>query len=38
MDLDQDLKVELQNLEKIITPKTKVISIVHITNVVGDID
>ena len=37
IDLDQDLKVELENLEKIITPKTKVISIAHITNVVGDI-
>ena len=35
--LDIDLKVTMDNVKKSITPNTKVISIAHITNVVGDI-
>ena len=35
--LDDDLKVTLDNVKKVVTPNTKVISIAHITNVVGDI-
>lgn len=35
--LDQELKVTMDNVKKSITEKTKVISIAHITNVVGDI-
>ena len=35
IELD-DLKVTLDNLKKIVTDKTKVISIAHITNVAGD--
>jgi len=35
--LDIDLKVTLDNVKKSVTPNTKVISIAHITNVVGDI-
>lgn len=34
--LDEHLKVTLENVEKSITTKTKVISIAHITNVAGD--
>lgn len=34
--LDEHLKVTLENVEKSITSKTKVISIAHITNVAGD--
>lgn len=37
VDLDNDLKVTIENLRKIINSKTKVISLAHITNVVGDI-
>ena len=37
IDLDQDHKVTLNNVKKAISDKTKVISIAHITNVVGDI-
>ena len=37
IDLDSDYKLDIDNLNKIITDKTKVISIAHITNVVGDI-
>ena len=37
VDLDSDYKLDIDNLKKIITDKTKVISIAHITNVVGDI-
>lgn len=37
IELDKDLKVTLENVKKSITEKTKVISIAHITNVVGDI-
>ena len=35
--LDHNLKVTMENVKKSITEKTKVISIAHITNVVGDI-
>ena len=37
IDLDKDYKLTLENVKKAITDKTKVISISHITNVVGDI-
>lgn len=37
IDLDENYEITLENIEKLITPKTKVISIAHITNVVGDI-
>lgn len=37
IDLTEDHKVTLENIKKIITPNTKVISLAHITNVVGDI-
>ena len=37
IDLDNNHKVTLENVKKAITPNTKVISIAHITNVVGDI-
>lgn len=35
--LDKSLHVTLDNLKKVVTNKTKVISLAHITNVVGDI-
>ena len=35
--LDENYEVTLENVKKSITPNTKVISIAHITNVVGDI-
>lgn len=35
--LDDSLHVTLDNLKKVITPNTKVISLAHITNVVGDV-
>lgn len=37
INLDDDLKVTLDNVKSAINNKTKVISIAHITNVVGDI-
>lgn len=37
IELDQDLHVTLENVKKAITPKTKVISLAQITNVVGDV-
>ncbi len=37
IELDNDLKVTLENVKNAITTNTKVISIAHITNVVGDI-
>lgn len=37
IDLDENYKLTLENVKKAITDKTKVISISHITNVVGDI-
>lgn len=33
----EDLKVTLENLKKVVTSRTKVISLAHITNVAGDI-
>ena len=36
IELDAYYKVTLDNLKKVITPKTKVISIASITNVIGD--
>ncbi len=35
--LDEHLKVTIDNVKQAITPNTKVISLAHITNVVGDI-
>ncbi len=35
--LDDNLKVSLEQVEKSITEKTKVISLAHVTNVVGDL-
>ena len=35
--LDDNLKLTLENLKKVITSKTKIVSIAHITNTVGDI-
>jgi len=35
--LTEEYKVTLENLKKVVTDKTKVISIAHVTNVVGDI-
>ena len=35
--LTSDFKVTLDNIKKSVTPNTKVISIAHITNVIGDI-
>ena len=37
IELDDEKKVTLENVERAITPRTKVISLAHITNVVGDI-
>lgn len=37
IELDENLKVTMENVKKAITNKTKVISIAHITNVIGDI-
>lgn len=37
IELDNNKKVTIENVKKVITNKTKVISIAHITNVVGDI-
>lgn len=34
--LDDDLYVTLNNLKKVVTPKTKLISLAQITNVIGD--
>lgn len=34
--LDEHLKVTIENVEKAITSRTKVISLAHVTNVVGD--
>lgn len=35
--LTNDYKVTLENIKKVITTRTKVISIAHITNVIGDV-
>ena len=37
IELDSNHEVKLENVEKAITDKTKVISIAHISNVVGDV-
>lgn len=37
IELNENYEITLENIEKLITSKTKVISIAHITNVVGDI-
>ena len=37
IDLDDDHKITLDNIKKAISDKTKVISIAHVSNVVGDI-
>ena len=37
IELTENHKVTIENIKKAITPKTKVISLAHITNVVGDI-
>lgn len=37
IELDQSHRVTMEKVKEAITPKTKVISIAHITNVVGDI-
>lgn len=37
IDLNSEYKVTLDNVIKRITPKTKVISIAHVTNVIGDV-
>jgi len=37
IDLDEKFEVTFDNLKKVVTEKTKVISIAHITNVVGDV-
>lgn len=35
--LNKDLEIDINNLKEIITEKTKVISLAHITNVIGDL-
>ncbi|MGN1337217.1 MAG: aminotransferase class V-fold PLP-dependent enzyme [Candidatus Coprovivens sp.] len=35
-ELDSSLYVTLDNLKKVVTPRTKLISLAHITNVIGD--
>ena len=35
--LDENYSVTLENLKKVITPRTRLISLAHITNVIGDI-
>jgi len=37
IDLDKNNEVVLENVKKAITPKTKVIALAHITNVIGDV-
>lgn len=37
VDLDDNLKVTIDNLKKVVTSKTKVISLAQITNVIGDV-
>ncbi len=37
IDLDEDYKITIDNLLKVITNKTKVISLAHVTNVIGDV-
>ena len=35
--LDSDLKLTLDNLKKVVTNKTKVVAIAHVTNTIGDV-
>lgn len=35
--LDENLKLQTETLEKTITPKTKLVSLAHVTNTVGDV-
>ena len=37
VDLDEKYHVTLENIKKAVTPKTKVIALAHVTNVIGDI-
>ena len=37
IDLDSSYHVTLDNVKKMITPRTKIISLAHVTNVIGDI-
>ena len=37
IDLEEDLSVSIKNVKKAITKNTKVISLAHITNVIGDV-
>lgn len=37
VNLDSNYHVDIENLKNIITPKTKVISLAYITNVIGDV-
>lgn len=37
IELDDHLKMTLENVKRAVTPKTKVIALAHVTNVVGDI-
>ena len=37
IELDSNYEVTIENLKKAITPHTKVISLAHITNVIGDV-
>lgn len=37
VDLDDDYYVTIDNLEKVVTDRTKVISLAHISNVIGDV-
>ena len=36
-DLDNDLELQVESIKNSITPKTKIVSIAHITNTIGDI-
>lgn len=35
--LDSDYHVTLDNIKKVVTPKTKIIALAHVTNVIGDV-
>lgn len=37
IELTSDYKVTIDNLKRVITPNTKVISLAHVTNVIGDV-
>jgi len=36
-ELDEDYSITLESIKKVITPNTRVISLAHITNVIGDV-